>query len=180
MEQLQACQDQHLIYQQLWPNKSYMHDADPCQRSTSVLHQQPPQPLLGWVKMAVGLPKGPSYPRHSPCTTIFLPYCLLNVLQKSSTQLLQNRSPVFSLLLPLSCPPSSPTLDEQQRSSQFWSHLSPFSVCWNCDLAGRSVQCCTCSKWVHLRCLLLSLFKLRTLGSSYAWSCLPPLCPCFF
>ena len=25
-----------------------------------------PQPRLGWVEMAVGFPKGPSYPRHSP------------------------------------------------------------------------------------------------------------------
>ena len=25
-----------------------------------------PRPRLGWVKMAVGFPEGPSYPRHSP------------------------------------------------------------------------------------------------------------------
>ena len=25
-----------------------------------------PRPRLGWVKMAVGLPEGPSYPGHSP------------------------------------------------------------------------------------------------------------------
>ena len=38
-----------------------------------------------------------------------------------------------------------------------------------CDLAGRLVQCCTCSKWVHLKCSVLSTF--RTLGSSHSWSC---------
>ena len=41
-------------------------------------NQQPPQrggavPDTVWVEMAVGIPEGPSYPWHSPCTTIFLP-----------------------------------------------------------------------------------------------------------
>ena len=35
------------------------------------------------------------------------------------------------------------------------------------------MQCCTCSKWVHLRCSRLSLSKFRTLDSSHSWSCLP-------
>ena len=35
------------------------------------------------------------------------------------------------------------------------------------------MQCCTCSKWVHLRCSQLSLSKFRALGSSHSWSCLP-------
>ena len=37
------------------------------------------------------------------------------------------------------------------------------------------MQCCTCSKWVHLRCSQLSLSKFRTLGSSHSWSW-PPCC----
>ena len=40
---------------------------------------------------------------------------------------------------------------------------------------GRSVQCCTCSNGVHLKCLLLSFSRFRTLCSSYSWSC-PPCC----
>ena len=40
---------------------------------------------------------------------------------------------------------------------------------------GKSVQCCACSKWVHLRCSRLSLFKFRTFGSSHSCSC-PPCC----
>ena len=32
------------------------------------------------------------------------------------------------------------------------------------------MQCCTCSKWVHLRCSQLSLSKIRALGSSHSWS----------
>ena len=35
------------------------------------------------------------------------------------------------------------------------------------------MQCCACSKWVHLRCTQLSLSKFRALGSSHSWSCFP-------
>ena len=46
------------------------------------------------------------------------------------------------------------------------------SVCaGNVTWRGRSVQCCTCSKSVHLRCSQLSLSKFRALGSSHSWSC---------
>ena len=37
------------------------------------------------------------------------------------------------------------------------------------------MQCCTCSKWVHLRCSQLSLSKYRALDSSHSWS-FPPCC----
>ena len=50
------------------------------------------------------------------------------------------------------------------------------SVCTgNVTWRGKSVQCCACSKWVHLSCSQLSLSKFRALGSSsHSWSC--PLC----
>ena len=52
--------------------------------------------------------------------------------------------------------------------------IFPCSVCvGNVTWWGKSVQCCTCSKWVHLRCSQLSLSKFRALGSSHSWSCLP-------
>ena len=35
------------------------------------------------------------------------------------------------------------------------------------------MQCCACSKWVHLRCSQLSLSNFRALGSSHSWSCPP-------
>ena len=42
------------------------------------------------------------------------------------------------------------------------------------------MKCCTCTNWVHLKCLLLSFSKFRTLGSSHSWNC-PPCCvPAFF
>ena len=48
------------------------------------------------------------------------------------------------------------------------------SVCaGNVTWRGKSVQCCTCFKWVHLRCLQLSLSKFRAFDSSHSWSCPP-------
>ena len=75
-----------------------------------------PRPRLGWVEMAVGLPKGPSYPGHSPTSFAMLPP---ERPQEGSTQHLQIWSPVFtfSSLLPYSCPFLSPhsssSLDER-------------------------------------------------------------------
>ena len=40
----------------------------------------------------------------------------------------------------------------------------------------RSMQWCNRSKWVHLRCSLLSFSRFKTLCSSHCWSC----SPCFF
>ena len=52
--------------------------------------------------------------------------------------------------------------------------IFPCSVCaGNVTWRGKSVLCCTCSKWVHVRCSQLSLSKFRALGSSHSWSCLP-------
>ena len=49
--------------------------------------------------------------------------------------------------------------------------IFPCSVCaGNVTWRGRSVQCCVCSKWVHLRCSQLSLSQFRALGSSHSWS----------
>ena len=43
--------------------------------------------------------------------------------------------------------------------------IFPCSVCvGNVTWRGKSVQCCTCSKWVHLRCSQLLLSKIRALG----------------
>ena len=52
--------------------------------------------------------------------------------------------------------------------------IFPCSVCTgNVTLRGKSVQCCTWSKWVHPRYSQLSLSEFRALGSSHCWS-FPP------
>ena len=43
------------------------------------------------------------------------------------------------------------------------------NVTWWC----KSVQCCACSEWVHLRCSQLSLPQFRAFGSSHSWNCSP-------
>ena len=77
--------------------------------------------------------------------------------QKSSIQLLPNRLPVFtfSFLLPFSCPSLSP----HSSSSSLDSNVHPIpGLIFPCSVYagkvtwwGNSVQCCTCSKWVHLK-----------------------------
>ena len=52
--------------------------------------------------------------------------------------------------------------------------IFPCSVCaGNVTWQGKSVQCCACSKRVHLRCSQLSLSQFRALGSSHSWNCPP-------
>ena len=47
--------------------------------------------------------------------------------------------------------------------------IYPCLVCaGNVTWRGKSVQCCTCSRWVYLRCSLLSLSKFRALGISHS------------
>ena len=53
--------------------------------------------------------------------------------------------------------------------------IFPYSVsAVNVTWKGGSVQCCTCSKCVYLRCSLL-FFRFKTLGSYQLWNC-PPCC----
>ena len=85
------------------------------------------------------LSRGSQLPRALPF--IFSLCCPLNDGRRGSTQLLQNRSPVFSFLLSFSCPSlshhSSPSLDERKHSFQPWPHLFLLCVRWKCDLVGQ-------------------------------------------
>ena len=64
-------------------------------------------------------------------------------------------------------------------SSNFHPNPCPVFPCLVCagnvTWRGKSVQCCTCSNWVYLKCSLLCFSRFRTLGSSHSWSC-PPCC----
>ena len=154
-------------------------------RKPSKLHQSTaastwwcgPQPRLGWVEMAVGLPEGPSYPGHSPF--IFSLCCPLNDRRRVAHSIFEIGR-LFSLFL-LSCL----TLALLRLLILLLLLMSgnvhpnpgpifPRSVCaGNVTWQGKSVQCCACSKWVHLRCSQLSLSNFRALGSSHSWSCPP-------
>ena len=126
--------------------------------------------------MALGLPEGPSYPGHSPHSNHFSPCSPLNDRRRVSRSLFKiGLSSFFSclslarLLILL--------LFLMSGNVDLISYpVFPSSVCaGNMTWRGRSVQCCTCSDWVHLKCLLLSFSRFKILGSSHSWSC-PPCC----
>ena len=125
------------------------------------------RPRLCWVEMAVGLPEGPSYPEHSP-RTIFSPCCPLNDRKKAAQSFCTfgRLSPPFSCLFYARL--RLLLLLLLLMSGNVYPNLGPIfpcSVCaGNVPWRGKSVQCCTCSKWVHLRCCLISLSKFRLLA----------------
>ena len=126
------------------------------------------RPRLGRVKMAIGLPEGPSYPGHS--CSFFSLRCPLNNRRWAAHNFLKIGR-LFSLSLF-----SYPSLTHFRLLILFLllirgnvhpnhSQIFPCSVCaGKATWRGKSVQCCTCSKWVHLRCSQLSISKFRTLG----------------
>ena len=130
--------------------------------------------------MAVGLLEGPSYPGHSPHTNHFFAVQPLNNRRRVARSLFKigllflfsclSLARLFILLLllmsgnvhPNPCP------------------VFPYSMCaGNVIWRGRSVQCCTCSNWVHLKCSVLSFSRFITLGRSHSWS-FPFCCVLFF
>ena len=127
--------------------------------------------------MAVGLPKGPSSPQTLP--NIFSLCCPLYDRRRAAHSIYKIGR-LFSIF-PLSCL----TLALLRLLILLLLLMSgnvhpnpgpifPCSVCTgNVTWRGKSVLCCTCSKWVHLRCSQLSLSKFRALGSSHSWSCFP-------
>ena len=127
--------------------------------------------------MAVGLPEGLSYPGNSPL--IFSLCCPLNDCRRAAHSIFKIGR-LFSLF-PLSCPTFALLrllilllLLMSGNVHPNPGPIFPCSVCAeNVTWRGKSVQCCTCSKWVHLRCSQLSLSNFRALGSSHSWRCLP-------
>ena len=119
--------------------------------------------------------RGSSYPGHSPFT--FSLCCPLNDRRRAAHSFFK-----IGHLFPLSLF-SYPSLARFRllilllllMSGNIYTSpgpIFPCSVCiGNVTLRGKSVQCCTCSKWVHLRCLQLSLSKFRILDSSRSRSC---------
>ena len=151
--------------------------------SKFVLHQSTaastwwfgPRPRLGWVEMAVGLPESPSYPWHSSSFFRYAAPWTTAEGQHTASKL------VSCFVFFFSCPSLAflcllilLLLLMSGNVHPNPGPIFPCSVCaGNVTWRGKLVQCCTCSKWVHLRCSQLSLSKFRALGSSHSWS-FPP------
>ena len=140
-----------------------------------------PNPVWVGSKWLLVFPKIPATPGTPPTETVFSPCSPLNDSRKVASSLF--KIGLFSLLSCLSLARLLILL-LLLMSSNVHSNpcpVFPCSVCAeNVTWRGRSVQCCTCSKWVHLKCSLLSFSRFRTLGSSHTWSCLACCVPAFF
>ena len=127
--------------------------------------------------MAVGLPEGPSYPGHSPYTNHFFAVQPPNDRKRVARSLFKiGLSSVYSCL---SLARLLILLLVLMSGNVYPNPCSVFPYlvyAGNVTCRGRTVQCCSCSNWVHLKCSLLSYSRFKTLGSSHFWS--SP--PCFF
>ena len=130
---------------------------------------------LGWIEMAVGLSESPSCPGHSPQTNHFLPCFPLNDRRRAARSLFNigrlSLSLFFCLSLARLCLLILLLLLMSGSVHPNPGPVFPCLVCaGNVTWRGRSMQCCTCSKWVYSKCSLFSYSKFRTLGSSHSWS----------
>ena len=122
-------------------------------------------------KWLLAFPRVPIIPDVPLTQTIFLPAAPCTTADREHTASLK------SVALFLSCLPfhSFPFPDERQLHPNP-GPICPCSVCaGNVTWRGKSVQCWTYSKWIHLRCSQLSFSRFHTLGCSHSWSC-PPCC----
>ena len=151
-----------------------------CDNSNTYTNQQPPQcggavPDPVWVgsKWLLAFPRVP--------VTLGTPLHFFAILplndRRRAAHSIYKISHLLSLFL-FSCPTLAllrlilPLMSGNVHPNP--SPIFPCSVCaGNVTWLGKSLQCCTCSKWVHLRCSQLSLSKFRALGSSHFWSCFP-------
>ena len=128
------------------------------------------QSCLSWVKMAVGSPEGRSYPGHSLTQIIFSPCSPLNDRRRVARSFF--KIGLFSLFSCLSVARLLILL-LLLMSSNVHPNPCPVFPCLvragNVTCQGKSVQCCTCFNWVHLKCSLLSISRFRFLGSSHSW-----------
>ena len=124
-------------------------------------------------------PRGSQLPRALPIH--FLLCCPLNDRRRAA-QSIYKIGRLFSLFL-LSCPTLALLrlliLLLLLMSGNVHPNPGPIFPCSVCTVKvtwrGKSVQCCTCSRWVHLGCSQLSLSNFRALGSSHSWSCPPAI-----
>ena len=147
--------------------------------SVHCTNQQPPQrggavpdPVWVWSKWLLAFPRVPSTMGTPLTQTNFSPCCPLNDSRREAHSL-SEIGRQFSLFFCLSLTRFLIVL--LLMSGNVHPNPGPvfsWSVCTtNVTWRGRSLQWCTCSKWVHLKCSLFYIYNTR----------LPSLLrPCFF
>ena len=150
-------------------------------------NQQPPQrggavPNPVWIRLKwlLAFPRVPVTMGTRLTQIIFSPYNLLNDRTRVARSLFKiGLSFLFSCLFLARL-----LILLLLMSGNVHSNPCPVFLCSVCTAnvtwRGRSVQCCTCSNWVHLKCSQLSFSKFRTLGCFHYRSCSPCCVPVFF
>ena len=125
--------------------------------------------------MAVGLPRVSATP-GTPVTQAIFSLCCPLIDRRRAARSLFEIGRLFSLFSCLSFARLFLLL-LLLMSGNVHPNLGPVISCSMCagnvTWRGRSVQCCTCSKWIYLRCSFLSLSRFKILRSSHSWSCPP-------
>ena len=138
--------------------------------------------MVVWSPAPFGLGRNGCWPSRGPqlpwaLSFIFSLCCRLNDCRRAAHSIYKI-GPLFSLFL-FSCPSLALLrlliLLMSANVHPNPGPILPCSVCaGNVTWQGKSVQCCTCSNRIHLRCSQLSLSKFRALGNSHSWSFPPP------
>ena len=123
-------------------------------------------------------PRGPRIPRAAPQTWIIFWFCCpLNDRRRAALFSKTGRPHLFLLGL-LLCALSYCTIrllllmSGNVHPNPGPPPTYPCPVCTrNVTWRGRSVQCTTCSQWVHFRCSSLSTTEFKSLGPGHSWSC---------
>ena len=136
--------------------RSLVHTLGSCPASgTPWSSAMPPIPRKGSGNIHQQQQQGPSYPGHSLRTNHFFAALSMNDRRREAPSEIGRLISLFSCL---SLTRLFILLVQMSGNVHLNpSSIFPCSVCaGNMTWRGRSVQCCTCSKWVHLRCSLLS------------------------
>ena len=127
---------------------------------------------LGWTKRLLAFPRVPDTPCTPLTQIIFLPCCPFNGRRRQHAASLKSIDCLLSSYHPR-------LLVLFLMRSNVYPNPGPILPCLMCDenvtWRIRSVQCCTCSKWVYLRCSLLSFLDIKL-----SFLELFLLRPCFF
>ena len=130
------------------------------------------RPRYGMAEMVRQLPEGFNLGQLPPWTDVFCPRCPLSghraaafPIDRLSTNQVSPLCRLLILLLLLMGGNIHPN-----PGPNFPCAVCAGPVTWR----HKSIQCVTCSLWVHLRCSGITLTRFRSMSATHSWSC--PVC----